>query len=51
MKKDLFWDLPESRQTLRNYFGDVRTLATDTEPRVACGVEGVQDGRPRIAFS
>ena len=30
VKKDLFWDLPESRQTLRNYFGDVRMLATDT---------------------
>ncbi|PVX59761.1 AurF N-oxygenase family protein [Rhodococcus globerulus] len=29
VKKDLFWDLSESRQTLRNYFGDVRMLATD----------------------
>lgn len=30
VKKDLFWELPESRQTLRDFFGDVRMLATDT---------------------
>lgn len=29
VKKDLFWDLPESRAGLRGYFGDVRMLATD----------------------
>lgn len=27
VKKDLFWDLPESRETLSGYFGDVRMLA------------------------
>ena len=27
VKRDLFWRLPESRQQLRGYFGDVRALA------------------------
>ncbi|KAA0017688.1 AurF N-oxygenase family protein [Antrihabitans cavernicola] len=29
VKKDLFWEKPESRQTLRDYFADVRMLAQE----------------------
>ncbi|MFH5227281.1 AurF N-oxygenase family protein [Antrihabitans spumae] len=29
VKKDLFWDTPSSRQTLQDYFADVRMLAED----------------------
>ncbi|GAA4477542.1 diiron oxygenase [Rhodococcus olei] len=29
VRKELFWDAPESRRMLRNYFGDVRMLAQD----------------------
>jgi hypothetical protein len=30
VKRDLFWSTPEARQTLRDYFADVRMLATDS---------------------
>ncbi|MBJ8347981.1 diiron oxygenase [Antrihabitans sp. YC2-6] len=29
VKKELFWDAPESRQTLRDYYADVRMLAEE----------------------
>lgn len=29
VRKELFWDSPDARATLRNYFGDVRMLTTD----------------------
>ncbi|MCC3313571.1 AurF N-oxygenase family protein [Nocardia africana] len=29
VRRELFWQLPESRRTLRGYFGDVRMLAHD----------------------
>lgn len=29
VKRDLFWDLPEARTSLRDIFGDVRALATE----------------------
>jgi hypothetical protein len=29
VKRDLFWRLPESREQLRGYFGDVRALAEE----------------------
>ncbi|MFD4291980.1 diiron oxygenase [Rhodococcus sp. NPDC058532] len=29
VRKELFWDSPQSQQALRNYFGDVRMLASD----------------------
>ncbi len=48
VKRDLFWDRPESRQALRGYFGDVRALAEQiglmnpVSRRVwrLCGIDG-----------